>query len=225
MLLPIVIGAVAAIGMDAPVRAESILIVGASVSSGWSGKPVGEWIAEWMHLPYRNEARIAQGLTAFVDQLQVASRTIVFNLDGSYWDSYFRDCAAPVSAVRKFYEKTRSAYVVIGTVPDRNAGAFYRFVASTQTPRQGCRDQINAAIVEGCGKGCMLLDADALYRAHGPDEDIHLTPEAWRELAKVVLDSYLRDGSSYQAHQDGADLHRQASRDDGSGAVRSPHTY
>ena len=40
----------------------TVLIVGASVSSGFSGKPSGEWIAEWMNVPYRNEAQICQGM-------------------------------------------------------------------------------------------------------------------------------------------------------------------
>src|SRR3990167_5575168 len=158
-----------------------ILIVGASVSSGFSGKPSGEWVAEWLDVPYRNEARVAQGLAEVIGNVEAGPGDLVFNLDGSYWDSYKRDCAAPVAAVEAFYRQTKGARLVMATVPDRNAGGFYRFIAGAESSTQDCRTAINKAIVKGCTGDCILVDADEVY-AGRENEDIHLTPETWKEL-------------------------------------------
>ena len=59
----------------------AVVIVGASIASGFSGKPSGEWLAEWLNVPYRNEARIAQGLTEFVATVKAGPGDLVVNLD------------------------------------------------------------------------------------------------------------------------------------------------
>ena len=163
-----------------------VIIFGASVSSGYSGKPAGEWVAEWLGVPVRNEARIAQGLTEFIGGVKAGPGDLVFNLDGSYWDSYKRDCTKPVTAVEAFYRQTKGARLVMATVPDRNAGGFYRFIAGAESSTQNCRAPINAAIIKGCIGGCVLVDADTIYRGR-EHEDIHLTPETWREVALGII--------------------------------------
>lgn len=161
-----------------------LIICCASVSSGWAGKPSGEWIAERLNVPSRNAAYICNALTK--QQPEIPQNSLVVNLDGSYWDSYDTDCAKPVDAIRTFYTNAIGSRVAIATVPDRNAGGFYRFVCGAQSATQRCRPQINAAITEGCKKPCTLLDADALYEAHKDIADIHLTPAIWREVAEQI---------------------------------------
>ena len=173
----------------------AILIVGASVSSGWSGRPSGEWIADWTNLPYVNEARIAQGLTKFVDDIEIKPNTLVFNLDGPYWDSYNKDCSTATKAIEKFLDKVKGSYAVMATVPDKNAGWFYRFVAAAELPYQNCRTAINETLTRLCVKDCMLFDSDALvYSKRDPDENIHLQPEVWREIAVVGYERMKKEG-------------------------------
>ena len=161
----------------------SILICCGSVSSGFSGKPSGEWVAEALNVPYQNEARICHSYQG----TDIPTNSLVVALDAFYWKSYETDCVKPVASVRDFYVKARGSRVVIATVPDRNAGGFYRFVCGAPTSVQGCRAPINAAIREGCKEDCLLLDADDLYRGR-EDEDIHLTPQIWEDVAREVKD-------------------------------------
>lgn len=168
----------------------AVVIVGASIASGFSGKPSGEWLAEWLNVPYRNEARIAQGLTEFVATVKAGPGDLVVNLDGSYWDSYKRNCAAPVKAVHAFYAQTKGARLVMATVPERDAGWFYRAVAGAESSTQNCRAPINVAIKEGCTGDCLLLDADELYTGR-ENEDIHLTPEDWKKVAEHIYKGFL----------------------------------
>lgn len=160
----------------------AILICCASISSGFSGKPSGEWLAEWLNVPYRNEARICHSY----ENLAIAPRSLVVALDAFYWPSYERDCAKPIAAVKDFYAKAQGSRVVIATVPDRNTRGFYRFFCGAQTSVQGCRVSINTAIREGCAGDCVLIDADAIY-AGRENEDIHLTPQDWNEVAQHVM--------------------------------------
>lgn len=155
------------------------LILGGSVSSGFSGKPAPELVVERMGLPYRNEARICHKVDA--EELDgVKAGTLVINIDGNYWRSYDNDCAAAAKAVREFYVKANGMKKIVATVPDRNAGGFYRFFCGAQNREQVCRPAVNAAIVDGCGDGCTLIDADAIYSKYKHVSDIHLTPEIWR---------------------------------------------
>ena len=163
------------------------VILGASVSSGYSGKPVAELVAEGLGIPFRNEASICHK----VEPNEVAGRKGVlwFNLDGKYWRSYDKDCAAAAASVRGFYEATAGQPKVMATVPARNAGGFYRFVCGAETREQLCRPAINAALREGCDPAeCVLVDADELYDAHKDVDDIHLTPDIWRAQAKPLLE-------------------------------------
>lgn len=168
------------------VDADRVLVIGASVSSGFSGTPAGEIVARWLKLPYSNEAYIASRLSSYVDALKIAPRTLIVDLDGSYWDSYARDCTAPVAAVKKLYGKAKGSLIVMATVPERRAGLFWEFFALAWSFSQPCREAINAAIVSGCGPNCVLIDADAFYsgREH---EDIHLSPDAWRRVAEKIM--------------------------------------
>ena len=167
---------------------RSALILGGSVSSGFSGKPVPEIVAERLGLPYRNEASICHRVAPEETQ-SVGADTLVINLDGNYWRSYDRDCAAAVVHVAAFYANTDASARVVATVPERNAGWFYRSVCGAQSAEQSCRAAINAALIEGCTGRCMLIDADAIYALHADITDIHLTPEIWRRVADEHFDS------------------------------------
>jgi hypothetical protein len=168
------------------VDADRVLVIGASVSSGFSGTPSGEIVAHWLKLPYSNGAYIASRLSNYVDKLEISPRTLIVNLDGSYWDSYASDCAGPVAAVKNLYGKARGSFIVMATVPERRAGLFWEFFALAWSFSQPCRAAINTAIVSGCGPNCVLIDADAFYsgREH---EDIHLSPDAWRRAAEKIM--------------------------------------
>ncbi len=164
-----------------------LLIIGGSVSSGYSGKPIGEWIAEWTATPFRNEARICQPFQKIAADFDAGDADIVFALDAFYWDSYGAAGKA-VAGVERFFAKTRGVKVVIATVPDRNAGWFYRTFCGAEGSEQVSREAINEAIKRGCGANCLLLDADELY--HRPaleGMDIHLTPDIWRSTAQDVM--------------------------------------
>ena len=164
-----------------------VLIIGASISSGYSGTPSGELVANRLNLPVQNEARVAQGLTRYVDKLVIKDNTLVINLDGSYWDSYNRDCTGAVKAVKTLYTKTNNSYVVMATVPNRQAEGFYHFIAGTETNIQGCREDINKEIITGCKTNCLLLDADELYKGR-EESDIHLTPSDWKKVADHIME-------------------------------------
>lgn len=163
----------------------AVVIVGASVSSGFSGKPSGEIVAEQLRVPYRNEARACQALTD--KNPAIPKNSLVVNLDGSYWDSYAKDCKKPVEAVKEFYMNALGSRVVVATVPNRNAGGFYRFFCGPQTAVQGCRVQINEAITKGCTGDCILLDAEEMYAGREKD-DIHLSPEDWKRAADRIVE-------------------------------------
>ena len=167
-----------------------ILIIGASVSSGWSGTPSGELAAAYLNIPFRNEARICNRLSETM-LAQIEFNSLVVNLDASYWDSYAMDCSKPIAAVKDFYAKAQGSRVVIATVPDRNAGGFYRFVCGAASETQACRVPINAAIREGCVGDCLLMDADELYKGREND-DIHLTPQDWKDVAAQIIDRLRR---------------------------------
>ena len=163
-----------------------VLIVGASVSSGYSGKPSGEWLAEWLNVPVVNEARTCQVLTETVAAMQVPPNSLGVNLDASYWDSYQADCAEPVKAVKTFYAKSHGSRVLIATVPLRDAGGFYKWWCEAKTEAQSCRLEINAAIKGGCVGNCVLIDADEVYRGR-ENEDIHLAPDVWKDEARKLM--------------------------------------
>lgn len=162
----------------------AILIVGASVSSGFSGKPSGEYLAERLGVSYVNQAYIAHRVDAA--EINPAPGTLIMNLDGNYWRSYDKDCVRAAQAVRDFYIAAADAPKIMGTVPARNAGWFYRLVASAEQSEQVCRSEVNAAIADGCKDNCILLDADELYSEHKDVADIHLTPEIWRTVAERI---------------------------------------
>ena len=164
-----------------------ILIIGASVSSGWSGTPSGELAAAYLNIPYRNEARICHSYQG----MDIPARSLVVALDPFYWPSYETDCSKPIAAVKDFYAKAQGSRVVIATVPDRNAGGFYRFVCGAASETQACRVPINAAIREGCVGDCLLMDADELYKGREND-DIHLTPQDWKDVAAQIIDRLRR---------------------------------
>lgn len=161
------------------------LILGGSVSSGFSGKPAPEIFAERLGVPYENEARICHRVSAEEVPAERAGLLIV-NIDGNYWRSYDRDCDAAARAVRAFYAASEGARKIMATVPERNAGGFYRFFCGAQTSAQACRPAINAALREGCAEGCTLIDADEIYARHADEPDIHLTPAIWREEAEKL---------------------------------------
>lgn len=164
----------------------TVLICCGSVSSGYSGKPTGAYIAEALRLPVQDEAVICRRQHNVIDRIDFRRAVVVVNLDGSYWASLDRDCTKGVEAVRKFYEKTKGKRVVIATVPVADAGGFNRAVCGAESAVQLCRAPLNQAIVAGCGDGCTLLDADAIYQQH-QGEEIHLTPQVWREAASEII--------------------------------------
>ena len=165
-----------------------VILCCASVSSGFSGKPSGEWIAQWLETPYRNEASICRALSDVVDRMEIPKGSLVIDADGSYWDSYDPDCTKGVKAVEKFFSKSKGSRVVVGTVPDRNAGGFYRMVCGANSFTQVCREPINESIRKGCTRDCVLVDADAIYEKHEIWEDIHLKPEVWKEVARDIME-------------------------------------
>lgn len=163
----------------------TILICCASVSSGFSGKPSGEWLAEWLGLEARNEARICQKLSTVVDQLDVSNLAYYIDLDGSNWGSYAKNCKPEVDAIHRMYKRTEGAFRIIATVPDRNVGGWYRFWCAAETSIQGCLVPINKALREGCKEDCLLLDADVAY--HGYEGDIHRSPDFWKDVAEKLI--------------------------------------
>jgi len=165
-----------------------ILILGASVSSGWAGLPAGERFAQWLNLPFANVARPCRALSREIIGLQVPPRTLVFNADASYWDSYEANCAPGIASVQALYTKVKrvNSKIIIATVPKRDAGGFYKWACSwiehPRTSTQRCRIKLNQAIRSGCtGPNCYLIDSDAIYTKHTDIADIHLTPAIWRE--------------------------------------------
>ena len=168
----------------------AVLIVGASVSSGFSGTPSGEILARLLKVPFVNQASACHRVEA--DEVKPAPGTLVFNLDGNYWRSYDTDGAKAAQAVRDFYARAAGFRKVMATVPARNAGGFYRFVCGAEESEQVSRSAVNAAIVEGCKEGCTLLDADELYDEHKDVSDIHLTPEIWRTVAERIYNEKLK---------------------------------
>lgn len=164
------------------------IILGGSVSSGFSGKPAPEIVVEHMGLPYDNRAHICNRVDA-TEVEGLLPGTLVVNIDGNYWRSYDRDCSPAVENVRAFYANTLGLEKIMATVPARNAGGFYRFFCAAQTAEQSCRAAINAEIRGGCGAGCRLLDADEIYARHANEWDIHLTPDIWRAEALRFIGS------------------------------------
>lgn len=160
------------------------VILGGSVSSGFSGKPAPEIVVERMGLPYENNARICNRVDASEVQ-GLSPGTLIINLDGNYWRSYDSDCGGAVKSVKDFYAASKGLPKIMATVPDRNAGGFYRFFCAAQRSEQVCRSSINEAIREGCKDGCQLIDADDIYTRHKDVSDIHLTPEIWRAEAEA----------------------------------------
>ena len=155
------------------------IILGGSVSSGFSGKPAPELMVERIGVPYENNARICHR----VEPAEVAGLlpgTLVVNIDGNYWRSYDVDCDAAAKSVTDFYAATEGLPKIMATVPDRNAGGFYRFFCGAKRSQQVCRASVNDAIREGCKAGCSLIDADEIYARHADEPDIHLTPDIWR---------------------------------------------
>lgn len=169
---------------------DALLICCGSVSSGFSGKPTGEYIAEAMNLRVQQESTVCRDMHERVDDINFSRAAVVVNLDGSYWASLDRECGKGVEGVRKFYAKAAGARVVIATVPEVVAGAFFRGVCGAESAVQTCRAPLNQAIREGCVGNCLLLDGDELYGRHKElaQQDIHLTPEIWRDLAPEILE-------------------------------------
>lgn len=165
------------------------LIVGASVSSGWAGKPAAEIVSESLGLTYHNEARICHDVAD--DRLVLNGAKWVFNVDGFYHGSYRKDSAKEVAGVKAFFEATKGARVVMATVPLLDMGALNRLWCGSEASEQVSRDAINEAIRDGCKEGCTLIDADEFYGRFADRDDIrdpvHLTPEIWRSEAERVL--------------------------------------
>ena len=160
------------------------IILGGSVSSGFSGKPAPEIMAERIGVPYENHARICHRVDA-AEASGLKAGTLVVNIDGNYWRSYDVDCQAAAQSVRDFYTNSQGLPKIMATVPERNAGGFYRFFCGAKRSEQVCRGAVNDAIREGCKAGCSLIDADDIYARHKDEFDIHLTPDIWKAEAEA----------------------------------------
>ena len=152
----------------------AILILGASVSSEFTGTPSpGHLIADRMGAEYRIEARALSSLADHLPVKGLKEAPLVICIDCMFWHSTDADCKPGLSALKTLFDERQGKPLIIATVPTIWFG-------------QNCIGPINNVIESRCTDHCILvkLEGDLLPPDLHPDEEF---------MKKVVKHIYNRE--------------------------------